>query len=51
MVIYWQGQHISYEGMYEYNKIPMGNTAPYMTCDVSVQSRGLNADTHGHYKY
>ena len=51
MVIYWQGQHISYESMYEYNKIPMGNAAPYMACDVSVQSKGLNADIHGHYKY
>ena len=29
----------------------MGNAAPYMACDVSVQSKGLNADTHGHYKY
>ena len=48
MVIYWQGKH---EHMYEYNKIPMRNAAPYMACDVSVQSKGLNADTHSHCKY
>ena len=29
----------------------MGNAAPYMACDVSVQSTDLNADTHSHYKY
>ena len=51
MVIYWQGQHILYEGMYEYNKIPMGNAAPYMSCVAGVQSKCLNADTHGPYKY
>ena len=50
MAIYWQGQHIC-EDMHEYNKIPMGNAVPYMTCDVSVQNKGLNGDTHGHYKY
>ena len=36
--------------MCEYN-IPMGNAAPYMACDVKVQSKGRNADTHGYYKY
>ena len=35
--------------IYEYNKIPMGNATPYTTYDVSVQSKGLNTDTHGHY--
>ena len=52
MVIYWQGQHISYEvmyEMYEYNKIL--NAALYIACDVSVQSKDLNEDTHGCYKY
>ena len=29
----------------------MDNAAPYMTCDVDVQSKDLNADTPGHYKY
>ena len=29
----------------------MSNAAPYIACDVSVHSKGLNADTHGHYKY
>ena len=29
----------------------MGNAAPYMACDVSVQSKDLNADPHMHYKY
>ena len=29
----------------------MGNAAPYMACHVSIQGKGLNADTHGHYKY
>ena len=37
--------------MYEYNKISMGNAAPYVACDISVQSKGLNAGKHGHYKY
>lgn len=37
--------------MNEYNKIPMDSAAPYMACDVSVQSKGVNADTHGHDKY
>ena len=29
----------------------MGNAASYMACDVSIKNKGLNADTHGHYKY
>ena len=51
MVVIYVSKGISCDGMYEYNKIPMGNAAPYMACDVSVQSKGLNAEAHGHYKY
>lgn len=29
----------------------MDSAAPYMARDVSVQSKGVNADTHGHDKY
>ena len=29
----------------------MGNAASYIACDVSIHNKGLNADTHGHYKY
>ena len=29
----------------------MGNAVPVMACNISVQIKGLNADTHGHYKY
>ena len=31
-------------------KTPMGNASSYKACDVSAQSKGLNADTRGHYK-
>ena len=50
MVVYWQGQHISYEDMYKYKEHQRGNASSYKACDVSAQSKGLNADPRGHYK-
>ena len=31
-------------------RTPMGNASSYKACDVSAQSKGLNADPRGHYK-
>ena len=49
MVVCWQGQHIIRRYV-RILKTPMGNASSYKACDVSAQSKGLNADPHGHYK-